>query len=104
VKSFDCDRPEEPEDTSRSGSVTVLSFKLMNCSACQPWSSRLPLHVPIRLSFRPEVEIEGQRTKVLVEQLGAMDPSRLGESYGLLALGELREVDRALAVVVGHVT
>jgi mRNA interferase MazF len=52
-------------------------------------------------SFRPEVEIEGQRTRVLVEQLGAIDPRRLGESYGLLAFGELREVDRALAVVVG---
>jgi len=47
------------------------------------------------------VEIDGQRTRVLVEQLGAIDPSRLGESYGLLAFGELREVDRALAVVVG---
>ena len=52
-------------------------------------------------SFRPEVEIDGQRTRVLVEQLGAVDPSRLGESPGLLAFGELREVDRALAVVVG---
>jgi len=35
------------------------------------------------------------------QQLGALDPSRLGESHGLLAYGELREVDRALAVVVG---
>jgi mRNA interferase MazF len=52
-------------------------------------------------SFRPEVEIEGQRTRVLVEQLGAVDPSRLGESRGLLTFGELREVDRALAVVLG---
>jgi len=47
------------------------------------------------------VEIDGQLTRVLVEQLGAVDPSRLGESHGLLAFGELREVDRALAVVVG---
>jgi mRNA interferase MazF len=52
-------------------------------------------------SFRPEVEIDGQRTRVLVEQLGAIDPSRLGKSRGLLAFGELRDVDRALAVVVG---
>jgi mRNA interferase MazF len=52
-------------------------------------------------SFRPEVQIDGQRTRVLVEQLGAVDPSRLGESLGLLGLRELREVDRALAVVVG---
>ena len=52
-------------------------------------------------SFRPEVEIDGQLTRVLVEQIGAVDPSRLGESYGLLAFDELSEVDRALAVVVG---
>ena len=47
------------------------------------------------------MQIDGQRTLVLVEQLGAVDPSRLGESHGLLAFGELREVDRALAVVAG---
>ena len=52
-------------------------------------------------SFGPEVEIDGQRTRVLVEQLGAIDPSRLGESRGLLAFAELRDVDRALAVVLG---
>jgi mRNA interferase MazF len=52
-------------------------------------------------SFRPEVQIDGQRTLVLVEQLGAIDPSHLSESHGLLAFGELRDVDRALAVVVG---
>jgi len=52
-------------------------------------------------SFRPEVLIDGKPTRVMVEQLGAVDPSRLGESHGLLSFGELREVDRALAVVVG---
>lgn len=52
-------------------------------------------------SFRPEVEVEGERTRVLVEQLGAVDPSRLGESHGLLAPGELHEIDRALTIVVG---
>jgi mRNA interferase MazF len=52
-------------------------------------------------SFRPEVELAGRRTRVLVEQLGAIDPSRLGKSHGLLAFGELRELDRALAVVAG---
>ena len=52
-------------------------------------------------TFRPEVEIEGARTRVLVEQIGAIDPSRLGESHGLLARDELNEVDRALAIVLG---
>ena len=52
-------------------------------------------------SFRPDVEIEGARTRVLVEQIGAVDPSRLGESNGLLAREELNDVDRALAIVLG---
>jgi len=52
-------------------------------------------------SFRPEVEIDGHRTRVLVEQLGAVEPSRLGDSHRLLAFGELREVARALEVVLG---
>lgn len=52
-------------------------------------------------SFRPEVVIRGQRTRVLVEQLGAVDPSRLGESHGMLKFSELREVDSALATVLG---
>jgi mRNA interferase MazF len=52
-------------------------------------------------SFRPEVEIEGRLTRVLVEQMGAVDPSRLGRSYGLLGVDALSEVDRALATVLG---
>ncbi|MGH7869913.1 MAG: type II toxin-antitoxin system PemK/MazF family toxin [Candidatus Dormibacteraceae bacterium] len=52
-------------------------------------------------SFRPEVEIEGRTARVLVEQLGAVDPRRLGESHGLLGFDELRAVDRAIARVVG---
>jgi len=52
-------------------------------------------------SFRPEVEIEGARTRVLVEQLGAVDPSRLGELQGSLGRDELHDVDRALAIVLG---
>ena len=52
-------------------------------------------------SFRPEVEIGGTRTRVLVEQLGAVDRGRLGQSKGVLRRRELDEVDRALAVVLG---
>jgi mRNA interferase MazF len=52
-------------------------------------------------SFRPEITIGAEQTRVLVEQLGAVDPSRLGDSQGLLRHEELRQVDRALAVVLG---
>ena len=51
-------------------------------------------------SFRPEVEIAGQLTRVLAEQTAAVDPSRLGESTGHLTLEELRRVDAALRLVL----
>jgi mRNA interferase MazF len=52
-------------------------------------------------SFRPEVEVDGVRTRVMVEQLGAIDPSRLDDSRGVLSWQELAEVDRALGLVLG---
>lgn len=52
-------------------------------------------------SFRPEIELGGQRTRILVEQLGAVDASRLGELSGHLSPEELWGVDEALATVLG---
>jgi mRNA interferase MazF len=51
-------------------------------------------------SFRPEIEIDGKQTRVLVEQLGAVDHSRLGRSHGVLRWQELREIDDALETVL----
>jgi mRNA interferase MazF len=51
-------------------------------------------------SFRPEVEVNGQRTKVLAEQTAAIDPSRLGPSVGYLSHDEIRRVDAALRLVL----
>jgi len=52
-------------------------------------------------TFRPEVEISGRRMRVLVDQIGAFDVSRVGRRVGRLAQSELREVDEALRVVLG---
>jgi mRNA interferase MazF len=51
-------------------------------------------------SFRPEVQIAGQTTRVLAEQAAAVDPSRLGDPAGTLTFDELRRVDAALRVVL----
>jgi mRNA interferase MazF len=51
-------------------------------------------------SFRPEVEIDGRKTRVLVEQTAAVDPTRLGAASGALAFDELRQVDAALRLVL----
>ena len=53
-------------------------------------------------SFRPEIEIDGTRTRVMVEQLTAVDAqARLGEFAGRLGKFEMDAVDDALQVVLG---
>lgn len=53
-------------------------------------------------SFRPEIEIDGIKTRVMVEQLTVVDPElRLGEFVGRLDAAELQELDDALLVVLG---
>jgi mRNA interferase MazF len=51
-------------------------------------------------SFRPEVEVGGERTRVMVEQLRALDIRRLDDFSGRLGLEEMREVDEALSLVL----
>lgn len=52
-------------------------------------------------SFRPEIEAAGETTRVLVEQVGAVDVQRLGELAGHLSREELWGVDDALMTVLG---
>ena len=52
-------------------------------------------------SFRPEIEVGGTVTRVLVEQLGAVDIQRLGKRVGQLAVEETWALDDALATVLG---
>ena len=51
-------------------------------------------------SFRPEVQVRDQPTRVLAEQTAAVDPGRLGERVGQLSFDELRQVDAALRLVL----
>jgi mRNA interferase MazF len=52
-------------------------------------------------SFRPEIEIDGTKTRVMVEQLTVIDPEvRLGEFAGRLSSAEMRAVDEALRAVL----
>ena len=51
-------------------------------------------------SFRPEIEVQGKTTYVLVEQTAAVDPERLGELVGHLSRHELAAVDGALRTVL----
>ena len=51
-------------------------------------------------SFRPEVEIGGKTTLVLVEQTAAVDPQRLGNLIGHLTQREMIAVNDALRAVL----
>ena len=51
--------------------------------------------------FRPEIEMDGVRTRVLIDQMRAVDASRLGELAGRLDAAETAEVDRAVRLILG---
>lgn len=51
-------------------------------------------------SFRPEVEVAGKTTRVLVEQITAVDPERLGRSVARLSYHEMTAVADALRTVL----
>jgi mRNA interferase MazF len=52
-------------------------------------------------SFRPEIVIGGRRTRVLVEQIGAVAVERLGNPVGRVTLDEQWQIDAALLTVLG---
>jgi mRNA interferase MazF len=52
-------------------------------------------------SFRPELAVGDQRTRVLVEQVGAVDVSRLGEQVGHVTIDQQWQIDAALLTVFG---
>ena len=51
-------------------------------------------------SFRPEIEVNGEPTLVLVEQTAAVDPQRLGRQVGHVTRLELAAIDAALRTVL----
>ena len=51
-------------------------------------------------SFRPEIEVLGQTTRVLVEQVGAIDAGRLGELAGRVTPQQQWGIDEALTTVL----
>jgi mRNA interferase MazF len=52
-------------------------------------------------SFHPEVTIADEPTRIMCEMIGAVDARSLGKQVGHLTLGEQRNVDDALLLVLG---
>ena len=90
-----------PEGTSSparemSWSCSPTTFR------CRPGSSRRRRRADARPPSRPEVEIDGVKTRVIIEQLTVIDPEvRLGEFAGRLESAEMRAVDEAMLTVLG---
>jgi mRNA interferase MazF len=51
--------------------------------------------------YRPTIRIGKTRTTVMVDQLGAYDLSRFGDSIGSVSRRELGEIEQALVDVLG---
>lgn len=51
-------------------------------------------------SFRPVIEIGGETTRVLIEQMRALDVGRIGEQVRYLTPSEQRDVEAALELVL----
>jgi mRNA interferase MazF len=51
--------------------------------------------------FRPAIDVSGTTTRILVDQMRAVDSSRLGDHAGRLDAEELDELDRAVRLVLG---
>jgi mRNA interferase MazF len=52
-------------------------------------------------TFRPEIVVDGETTRVLVEQVGAVDVSRWGNQVGHASAEEIWGIDESLMTVLG---
>lgn len=52
-------------------------------------------------SFRPELDVGGRRTRILVEQVGAVAVERLGDQVGRVTIEQQWQIDAALLTVLG---
>jgi mRNA interferase MazF len=52
-------------------------------------------------SFRPEIDLLGEITRVLVEQAGAVNAGRLGDMVGRVSPEQQWGIDEALLTVLG---
>jgi mRNA interferase MazF len=89
-------RASEPRGTRFAVVVQADELLALSTVLVAPTSTAAPAR-----SFRPSIELSGTRTRVLVEQTTAISPDRLGESAGRLSATELRDLDAALALVLG---
>ncbi len=52
-------------------------------------------------SFRPEIDLLGENTRILVEQVGAVDAGRIGDLVGRVTPQQQWGIDEALLTILG---
>ncbi|MEV0621635.1 type II toxin-antitoxin system PemK/MazF family toxin [Nonomuraea sp. NPDC050404] len=52
-------------------------------------------------SYRPEIDFNGSKSRVLTDQIYSVSPSRLGEFKDTLEAHEIADLDRALMLKLG---
>lgn len=75
--------------------VQADDLMLLSTVAICPTSQSTPA-----ASFHPEIEVDGEATKVLCEMVRPVDPRKLGEPVAHLGLNDSRAVDDALRLVL----
>jgi mRNA interferase MazF len=51
--------------------------------------------------FRPEITVQGRKTRVLIDQITTVDRTRLGRSAGRLSGPEIQEVETSMSRLLG---
>lgn len=90
-------RPRGREQTGRRFCVVVQASDLAEHSTLivAPMST-----AALAASFRPSVEVRRRVTRVLADQIRAVDRSRLGRAVDRLDVAEMADVDAALRRVL----
>ncbi|MDF2709471.1 type II toxin-antitoxin system PemK/MazF family toxin [Nonomuraea muscovyensis] len=51
--------------------------------------------------YRPDIELDGTKSRILTDQIYSVSPSRLGDFKGALEAHEAADLDRALMLKLG---
>ena len=55
----------------------------------------------LSMRFRPEIRINGERCFVLLDQMGAVDRTRLGSRVDMVSLQEMQDINAAICTLLG---
>ncbi|MBO0682434.1 MAG: type II toxin-antitoxin system PemK/MazF family toxin [Candidatus Dormibacteraeota bacterium] len=94
--------PRDPRGHEQQGQRYGVVVQADHLTALSTWLVAPTSTAASPASYRPEAQVNGRTTRVIVEQTTALDPERrLGELVGRLRPDELEAVDQALRDVLG---